>query len=70
MTKGEMVGMPNIQSVMTGMFSNLNMANEISDLRKGIAALRADMFPSPGQIMVGRQVLNEYRNLQRRKIDV
>lgn len=40
-----------------------NLAHEIAELRKEIAALRAELAPVPSLIVTGRQALDEFKRL-------
>lgn len=40
-----------------------NLAHEVAELRKEIAALRAELAPVPSLIVTGRQALDEFRRL-------
>ncbi len=42
---------------------NVNLANEIAELRLEIAALRAELAPVPSLIVTGRQALDEFKKL-------
>lgn len=45
---------------------NANLAQEISELRLEIAALRAELAPVPSLIVTGRQAIDEFKKLSRR----
>ena len=40
-----------------------DLAHEVSELRKEIAALRAELAPVPSLIVTGRQVLDEFKRM-------
>lgn len=40
-----------------------NLAYEVAELRKEIAALRAELAPVPSLIVTGRQALDEFKRL-------
>ncbi len=40
-----------------------NLAHEVAELRKEIAALRAELAPVPSLIVTGRQALDEFKRL-------
>ncbi len=40
-----------------------NFAHEVAELRKEIAALRAELAPVPSLIVTGRQALGEFKRL-------
>lgn len=40
-----------------------DLAHEVAELRKEIAALRAELTPVPSLIATGRQVLDEFKRL-------
>ena len=44
--------------------SEPNLAHEVAELRKEIAALRAELAPVPSLIVTGRQALDEFKRLQ------
>ena len=43
--------------------SEPDLASEIAELRKEIAALRAELTPVPSLIVTGRQALDEFKRL-------
>lgn len=43
--------------------SEPNIAHELAELRKEIAALRAELSPVPSLIVTGRQALDEFKRL-------
>ena len=43
--------------------SEPNLAHEVAELRKEIAALRAELAPVPSLIVTGRQALDEFKRL-------
>ena len=43
--------------------SEPNLAHEVAELRKEIAALRAELIPIPSLIVTGRQALDEFKKL-------
>ena len=51
--------------MLAGMSENRepNLAHEVAELRKEIAALRAELAPVPSLIMTGRQALDEFKRL-------
>ena len=42
-----------------------NLAHEVAELRKEIAALRAELTPVPSLIVTGRLALDEFKRLAR-----
>lgn len=41
----------------------VDLAHEVAELRKEIAALRTELIPVPSLIMTGRQALDEFKRL-------
>lgn len=48
---------------MLGQRNDNDLAYEISELRKEIAELRADLLPVPSLILTGRMALDEFKRL-------
>lgn len=40
-----------------------DLAHEVTELRKEIAALRSELAPAPSLIVTGRQALDEFKRL-------
>lgn len=52
----------NLERIL-GANTESTLSNEIAELRKDIAALRAELVPVPSLILTGKQALDEFKRL-------